>query len=479
MRSLFVVVFLLFLNKAFALPDKGSENGVATGLMEVLSTRLLPLSGDQARLVSSISVGTLLLICILIGYVVFKRKIFHGMSDRQFNRWLAMVFVAAKWPLLLLGFSYVTYFMVAPFFLLLSSNGQIFTVDAYFAYLLLLVKLVAFFWFVYRVVKLVSGELIKLASKTQSTTGEIIARFLGRNLKYVVSLITLNIMVPLLPIEEDIRNYLLKVMQLFLIGVISWICLEVVNAFEKTILERYNITEKDNLHARKIHTQTKVLRKIATIIIGTFTIAAILMTFNSVRQYGASLLASAGVITAIAGFAAQRSLASIVAGLQIAISQPIRIDDGVFIENEFGFIEEITLTYVVVRLWDWRRLIVPVNYFIEKPFQNWTHHSTSLIGTIFLYVDYLLPVDKLREAFQHILAGSVLWDKKVGVIQVSDSRPEAMELRILVSANNAPNTWDLRCHVREKLIDFIQAEYPACLPTTRIVNRVIQADTGH
>lgn len=431
--------------------------------------------GDQAKVVSSFSLISILLLSTLVIYFIIKRKIFSDISNKAFKRWLGIVFIAAKTPLILLTLSYIAYLALIPFFPLLSSNGQTYTVDAYFKYLLLIVKLAAFFWFIFRLVKLINGELIKIANKTQSKSGAIIAQFLSRNLKYVVSLITLNIVIPILPIQDDIRYYILKLLQLFLIGVISWICLELVSAFEKTILEKYQITAQDNLLARKVYTQTKVFKKLATVMILFFTITAILMTFESVRQYGTSLLASAGVLTAITGFAAQRSIAGLVAGLQIAISQPIRIDDAVLVENEFGFIEEISLTYVVIRLWDWRRLIVPINYFIEKPFQNWTRHSTNLIGVIFLYVDYTFPVDELRAELKRILDESELWDGKVAVIHVSDSKPEAMELRILASATNAPNTWDLRCEIREKLIAFIQKNYPQCLPKRREVNEMIQA----
>lgn len=398
---------------------------------------------------------------------------FQSISDKQFKRWLSIAFIAAKRPGAVILCGYLAYFMLMPFFPLFSTNGNTSAVDAYFKYLLMLLSFGAGFWFIFRLVKLVNGELMKIANQTQSKTGTVIAQFIGRNLKYIVTLITLNIVIPLLPIEGDIRYYIQKVLQIFLITVIAWLCLELVSAFEETILQRYELGSQDNLLARKVYTQTKVLKKLATIVIMVITVGTILMTFESVRQYGTSLLASAGVLTAIAGIAAQRSLAGIFAGLQIAISQPIRIDDAVLIENEFGFIEEITLTYVVIRLWDWRRLVVPINYFIEKPFQNWTRNSSNLIGTIFLYADYSLPVEKLREEFKRILEASSLWDKKVAVVHVSDCRPDTMELRILASARNAPDTWDLRCEVREKLLKFIQEQYPECLPKTRFETPLI------
>jgi len=197
-------------------------------------------------------------------------------------------------------------------------------------------------------------------------------------------------------------------------------------------------------------------------------LAAILMTFDKVRYLGTSLLASAGVAGIILGFAAQRSIGTLLAGIQIAITQPIRLDDVVIVENEWGRIEEITLTYVVVRIWDKRRLIVPTTYFIEKPFQNWTRVSADILGTVFIYTDYQVPVDKLREEFTRILEKSELWDRKTNVMQVTNATDRTIEIRALMSAADSPTAWDLRVHVREKLITFLQENYPDSLPRTRI-----------
>ena len=185
------------------------------------------------------------------------------------------------------------------------------------------------------------------------------------------------------------------------------------------------------------------------------------------RHVGTSILASAGIASVIIGFAAQRSLGTLVAGLQIAITQPIRIDDVVIVENEWGRIEEITLTYVVVRIWDLRRLVVPISYFLEKPFQNWTRVSAHLLGTVMLHVDYTVPLNVMREELDRILEQSKLWDHKVKVLQVTDTTDRTLELRALVSAGNASAAWDLRCEVREAMVDFLQRNYPECLPRTR------------
>jgi len=197
------------------------------------------------------------------------------------------------------------------------------------------------------------------------------------------------------------------------------------------------------------------------------TVGFALMTFDAVRQYGVTLFASAGVAGIVAGLAARPLLTNFLAGVQIAVAQPIRIDDTVIVENESGRVEEITFNYVVVRLWDWRRMIVPLSYFIEKPFQNWTRIGNELIGTVFLYVDHTAPVETIRKKLAEIAAQSKLWNGKVVSLQVSDCKETTIELRALVSANNAPAVWDLRCEVREKLIDFLQREHPEALPRRR------------
>jgi small-conductance mechanosensitive channel len=201
--------------------------------------------------------------------------------------------------------------------------------------------------------------------------------------------------------------------------------------------------------------------------IGVFALASMLMVFESARQFGASILASAGIAGIIVGFAAQQSIATLLAGFQIAMTQPIRVDDVVIVENEWGRIEEITLTYVVVRIWDLRRLVLPITYFIERPFQNWTRSSADILGTVFLHADYSVPLDALRAELTRILAASPYWDGKVNVLQVTDAKEHTLEIRALASAADASLAWDLRCEVREKLIEFLQRHHPESLPQLR------------
>ena len=191
------------------------------------------------------------------------------------------------------------------------------------------------------------------------------------------------------------------------------------------------------------------------------------MLFEQVRSLGASVLASAGVVGIIIGFAAQRTIANLFAGFQLALTQPIRMDDVVIVENEWGRIEEITLTYVVVRIWDMRRLIVPLSYFIEQPFQNWTRQAADILGTVFIHTDYTISVPALREELKRIVAQSSHWDGKVCVLQVTNATERSLELRALASSADASKAWDLRCEIREKLVGFVQKNYPARLPKVR------------
>jgi small-conductance mechanosensitive channel len=210
-----------------------------------------------------------------------------------------------------------------------------------------------------------------------------------------------------------------------------------------------------------------VLRRVATTLVTIVTVAAALMTFQSVKEYGVSLIASAGAAGLVVGLAARPLLTNLFAGIQIAITQPIRIGDALLVENEWGWVEEITGTYVVIKLWDWRRLVVPLSYFLERPFQNWTRHSSDLIGTVMLWVDYTVPVARVRARLEEIVRESRLWDRQVVNLQVVDSNERAVQLRALVSARTSEQTWDLRCEVREKLVAFLQEHYPAALPKQR------------
>ncbi|MBY5951796.1 mechanosensitive ion channel family protein [Algoriphagus marincola] len=249
----------------------------------------------------------------------------------------------------------------------------------------------------------------------------------------------------------------------------TWCLLVLTGILKRVFLKQFDISHENNLRARKVYTQLNILQKIVNFIIIILGIGLILVSFEPIRKIGVGLFASAGVAGIIIGFSAQKAIGTLVAGIQIAFAQPFRLDDAVVVEGEWGWIEEINLTYVVVRIWDQRRLVLPTTYFLEKPFQNWTRTSADIIGSVFLYTDYSVPFDALREELDRILENTPLWDKKVKVLQVTDAKERTVESRILVSAKNSPTAWDLRVHVREKMIEFLQKNYPAALPRTRVV----------
>jgi small-conductance mechanosensitive channel len=278
---------------------------------------------------------------------------------------------------------------------------------------------------------------------------------------------TLSFGITIAPLTGEQASVLHHVLLLCFIIVVGWMAKIALHVWMIVYLRRFKLDAEDNLLARTHVTQSRIAERIASFMIVAITIAAMLMTFPAVQQYGVSLLASAGVAGVVLGLALQPVLKNIFAGIQLAITQPIRIDDALIVEGEWGNVEEITSTYVVVKLWDWRRMILPLSYFIEKPFQNWTREGAALIGTVMIYLDYSVPVPILRRKVEEIAAASPLWDQRVVAVQVTDFRENVVEVRILISANNAPKTFDLRCEMREKIIDFLQREYPNSLPRVR------------
>ena len=268
--------------------------------------------------------------------------------------------------------------------------------------------------------------------------------------------------------ENELLRILNHSLNVIIIFMIAWLVIRFIGLGKELVLKQFDVDEKDNLKARKVYTQFKIIERILITIVVIIALAAALMTFESIRKIGVSLFASAGVAGIILGFAAQSLIGNVLAGFQLALAQPIRLDDVVIVEGEWGWIEEINITYVVIRIWDKRRLIVPTKYFIEKPFQNWTRTSAEILGTVFIYTDYTVPVGAIREELTRILKDDPLWDGKVNNLQVTNATDKAIEIRALMSASDSPKAWDLRVGVREKLIEFLQNNYPESLPRVRI-----------
>ncbi len=281
----------------------------------------------------------------------------------------------------------------------------------------------------------------------------------------------LAIALPTVPIDSDTQTVLGKLLVVATIGLLGWIALTVLQIAANLYLLRWRLDVADNLLARKHITQVRVLVRALDTVIVLITVGFALMTFDSVRQYGVSLFASAGVAGIVFGLAAQPVLSNLIAGVQLAVTQPIRLEDAVTVQNEYGWIEEINATYVVIRLWDLRRLIVPLNFFIQQPFYNWTRHAAANLGSVLLYVDYTAPIERIREKAIAFVAESKLAGTVVNV-QVTNTSAQAIEVRVLLKANNASNTADLCAEVREKLIGFLQRECPNALPRQR--NEIIE-----
>jgi small-conductance mechanosensitive channel len=273
---------------------------------------------------------------------------------------------------------------------------------------------------------------------------------------------------PAAPLGDELRSDLTHLFAVATIALVGWISIRAVDLVSAQYLLRYHDSIAENLLARKHVTQVRVFKRVIDTLVVIIAVSTALMTFDSVRQYGVSLFASAGAAGIVVGLAARPLLSNLIAGIQIAITQPIRIEDAVIIENEWGWVEDIASTYVVIRLWDWRRMVVPLSYFIERPFQNWTRDAASLIGSVILYVDYAADVSRIRAYLEQAVRESKLWDKAVVNLQVIDTDARAMQLRALVSARNAPQSWDLRCEIRERLLAFLRQEMPEALPRERM-----------
>jgi small-conductance mechanosensitive channel len=284
---------------------------------------------------------------------------------------------------------------------------------------------------------------------------------------FLVASVILNY--EMIPAFEALDESLKVIAQIALVICCTWFSIVVIRIFKKVLIDKLDLVNPvNNLESRKLYTQYDLLEKILVFIIIICALGTIFLLFDNVKKIGLSIFASAGIAGIVLGFAAQKAFGTILAGLQIAFTQPIILNDEVLVENEWGWIEEINLTYVVVRLWDQRRLILPSTYFIENSFQNWTRTNSDLIGSVFINVDYNMPIDAMRTEVSKVLDQTTLWDQKVNIVQVTDSQSGSIQVRILVGARNATDTWDLRVIVREKIILFITKNYPGCLPKNRL-----------
>ena len=308
----------------------------------------------------------------------------------------------------------------------------------------------------------------RLSKTTPTPLDDLVVKHGQRPMRWMLVVLALQLVAPYLPVPELAPPITRHILSLLQIGLSAWLVMSLLKVPEEMAAIRFDVKVSDNLAARRVQTQVKVLTRTGAVLVGIVAAAVMLMTFPTIRELGASLLASAGLAGIVVGFAARPVLQNLIAGVQLALTQPIRYDDVVVINGEFGRIEEIGSTFVVVKIWDERRLIVPLNFFIENTFENWTRATAQVLGTVFLFVDYSVPVEEVRAELKRVVEGSEKWDGRVCGLQVTDTTEHTVKLRALVSAADSSRAWDLRCLVRERLIAFVQERYPGGLPRLRV-----------
>ena len=307
----------------------------------------------------------------------------------------------------------------------------------------------------------------RVAARTQSAVDDLLIRHGRKPARLIFPLLAVFLVLGVLPLPPGPTGAVRHGLGLALITSVAWLIVRLFGVLDDLLAAKYKVDVKDNLAARRIQTQVRVLRRIGVVVVSIVTLSLMLMTFPSVWNIGAGIFASAGILGITIGLAARPSLTNLLAGIQIALAEPIRLDDVVIVEGEWGWIEEIGITYVVVRIWDLRRLVLPLSYFIEHPFQNWTRTAADILGTVFVYADYSVTVEEVRQELHRILQTTNMWDGKVWNLQVTNATEHTMELRGLMSAADSGTAWDLRCYVRERLIGFLKERCPESLPRTR------------
>ncbi|AEI37186.1 mechanosensitive ion channel family protein [Zymomonas mobilis] len=311
-----------------------------------------------------------------------------------------------------------------------------------------------------------------LIQNKESPVSQSLLNKLSRPLRWVSCLIGIYISQQILPFGPVGESLLLRAASFVVPAMAGWLALAMLHAVSDIvdIRSRQSVegNESRKLASRRHRTRMSIMMRVGSFLIIMVTLGIMMMTIPAVRNIGVTLMASAGLVGLAVGAAAQPLLKNLIAGIQVAFTEPIRIDDLVIVESgDWGWIEKITLTYVTVRLWDERRVIVPLARFLEQPFENWTREAEQLIGKIFLYVDPLADVERLREHMKKVVVSNPLWDGRSFILQVSDMKPEYIELRLLATARDAPSSWDLCCDIREKMLLFIAENMPEAIAYTR------------
>src|SRR6266478_2825711 len=420
------------------------------------------------RLLSCVAALALLAV-IASWFVWIVRRRAGEIQSKRYQSWLAVSASAIRKPVALFLLMCGGGFALMPIVTgIVSRPTRVFWAGTLTA-VLYAGWIISSLWLIFRAIRAVEKRMYLRAERTDSLLGKVIVPILGHTLRLAVPLLGVILLLPLLRLPENWTWVTQKAFGSLLIVALSILIVRGVNAVQQALLGRHRMDVPDNLPARRIYTQVSVIRKIIVTAVVIIASGSVLMLFDPVRQFGTSILASAGIAGVVLGFAAQKTLGNVLAGIQIALTQPLLIDDIVVVEGEFGQIEEITLTYVTVRTWDLRRLVLPITYFIEKPFQNWSRVSTELLGTVILYLDYQVPLGELRKELKRLVENNPKWDRKVCGLQVTDTKQSTIEVRALVSSTDPGKAFDLRCDVREGLIEFLRRNHPESLPRVRNV----------
>jgi small-conductance mechanosensitive channel len=422
----------------------------------------------------------LALLSLLSGWFVWiVRRRAGEIESTRYQSWLALSAAAIRKPVALFLWMCGGAFALLPIVAGIDSRptrifwGRALTAILYAGWI------IALLWLVFRAIRAVEKRMRLWAERTHSLPGKILVPIVGHTLRFSVPLLGIILLLPLLKLPENWTWVTQKGVGILFIVTLSFLIVHGINAMQAALVSRQRLDLPDNLSARRIYTQVSVIRKIIITAVVIIATGSVLMLFDPVRQFGTSILASAGIAGIVIGFAAQRTLGNVLAGIQIALTQPLLIDDIVVVEGEFGQIEEITLTYVTVRTWDLRRMILPITYFVEKPFQNWSRVSTELLGTIVLYLDYQAPIGELRKELKRLVENNPKWDRKVCGLQVTDTKLSTIEVRVLVSSTDPGKVFDLRCEMREGLIEFLCRNHPESLPRQRSVNEPPDEEVQH
>ncbi len=432
------------------------------------------LRDPHAQLIAGVLLITVL--CVFLARRLLRRatRRLHQKAPVGDRRFLGDVTQAAIGPITILAWYYAVYAVLRVALLSEWVPPSARSLEPVLQHFSSLGLFIAFLLFFHRTTLVIDTRLRGVAARTPGKLDDVLFPLLGTALRVLVPILTLFLFLRLWPLSVAAMSVAGKILAIALIAAVTWILRRAVLLVDAAVLGAETLTGTTSLDQRALFTRVRMLRRVALVLISIFAFAAVLMMFEEVRDVGRSILASAGVAGIVLGIAAQRSLGNLLAGVQIAITQPIRLGDQVLVEGDVGNIEEITLTYVVVRVWDQRRIVLPISYFIEKPFQNWTRVTTNMLSPLALRVDFSLPVSELRDFLQREIARSPFWDKQVFGVQVTNADDRSMEVRVLASAPDSGASFNLQCELREKAIEFIRRNHPTCLPKMRHEQRRIQ-----